>query len=105
MYIYNITTNVDESIAKEWLVWMQHIFIPKILESKKIHKAILTQVQVEEEMGGVTFSTQYFCESETILNNFIDNDLPLIKKNNSNFTGQFVEFSTKLKMIKEFIDG
>ena len=31
MYIYNVTVNIDESIAQEWLTWMQESHIPEML--------------------------------------------------------------------------
>lgn len=101
MYIYNITTNVEESIADEWVLWTKTVLIPKMLKNKKLKKATLTQVLVEEEMGGLTYSTQYFCESEEILNDFVANDLDSIKQLSNKFQGQFVDFSTKLKVLKE----
>ena len=101
MYIYNITTNIEESVAEEWLKWMETIFIPKMLKNNKLKKAVLTKVLITEDMGGVTYSTQYFCDSAQELKDFIDNDLDSIKNQNQKFTGKFVDFSTQLKVIKE----
>ena len=54
MYIYNVTINVDETIHDEWLVWMTEIHIPNVLSTGKFIKAILSQVLVKEDMGGIT---------------------------------------------------
>ena len=58
MYIYNVTMNIDESIHKEWFLWI-HKHIQDVLASGFFVSAKLTQVLVEEEMGGVTYSVQY----------------------------------------------
>ena len=52
MYIYNVTTNVDASIHQEWLKWMKEEHIPNMLSLGKFTNAKMSQVMVEEEMGG-----------------------------------------------------
>ncbi len=99
MYIYNITTNVSEEINNEWLLWMHETFIPAMLATKKFSKAIMTKVQVEEEMGGVTYSTQYFTESKEMLKQFEKEDQADLIKSHSKFQGQYVDFSTELKVV------
>ena len=63
MYIYNVTTNVDESIHDKWLNWMKAEHIPKMLATEKFTKAKISQVMIEEEMGGVTYAVQYTTDS------------------------------------------
>ncbi len=104
MYIYNITTNVSEEIKFDWLFWMKQTFIPAMLASGKFKKAIISQVLVDEEMGGVTYSTQYISESKTLVDNFIKNDLDEILAKHTQFRGSYVDFSTGLQVITE-IDG
>lgn len=104
MYIYNITTNVSEEIKFDWLYWMKQTFIPAMLASGKFKKAVISQVLVEEEMGGVTYSTQYFAENKTIADSFIQNDLGGIMEEHTKFKGSYVDFSTGLQVISE-IDG
>ena len=102
MYIYNITTNVSYEIQKEWLTWMHETFIPAMLNTKKFNKAIMTEVQIEEEMGGVTYSTQYFTESKEMLVQFENEDQATLFREHSKFQGQYVDFSTELKVINQY---
>lgn len=102
MYIYNITTNVANEIQKEWLAWMHETFIPAMLTTKKFSKAIMTEVQIEEEMGGITYSTQYFTESKEMLVQFEKEDQVALLRKHSKFQGQFVDFSTQLKVINQY---
>ncbi len=67
MYIYNVTINVDESIHDSWMTWMQDIHIPEVLATGKFTKALMSEVLVKEDLGGITYSIQYTCASKEIL--------------------------------------
>jgi N-acetyl-gamma-glutamylphosphate reductase len=43
MIIYNVTSNVQESI-RQWMIWMQHKHIPEILATGKFVSARLVRV-------------------------------------------------------------
>ncbi len=63
MYLYNVTTNVDESIEAQWLQWMKELHIPAIIGTGKFLEATICKVMVQEEMGGVTYAVQYQSKS------------------------------------------
>ena len=102
MYILNITTNVSETVQNEWLRTIQEVFIPEMLNTKKFSRALLTEVLVEEEMGGVTYSIQFFAASKTAIEAYYNEDQELTLKHLQKFTGKYVDFKTELKLIKEF---
>ncbi len=103
MYIYNVTINVDETIHDSWLKWMQEIHIPKVLATGKFIKALMSQVLVNEEMGGITYSVQYTCDSKEILKKYYIGDTDKLRKESIKlFGGKFGAFRTEMKVIKEF---
>jgi hypothetical protein len=104
MYIYNITTNIEESAEKDWLLWMQETHIPEMLETGKFLTAKLCKVLVKEDMGGVTYSVQYTAESKEELESFYKEDsIGLKNKMNSKYAGSYVFFETEMKLIdKQF---
>lgn len=103
MYIFNRTTNISEEAHDKWLDWMRKTHIPAILATGKFTKAILAKVMIEEEMGGITYATQYFCESPQKLLEFIqENEAVLEKEENRLFEGQIVSFETELNVIESF---
>ncbi|MFK7749673.1 MAG: DUF4286 family protein, partial [Kordia sp.] len=55
MYIYNVTINIAESVHDEFLIWIKK-HIPEVLATGKFTEARFTQVLVEEEMEGTTYS-------------------------------------------------
>jgi len=104
MYVYNITTNIQETVERDWLAWMQHTHIPEMLETGKFLSAKMCKVLVEEDMGGVTYSVQYTVENKETLEDYHNTDAALLKnKANAKFAGQFVYFETEMKLIdKQF---
>lgn len=102
MYIYNVTVNIDESIHDEWLVWIKN-HIPEVLATGRFSDAKMTQVLVEEEMGGITYSIQYRAKSREDLDNYYKYDSDKLRSDGlSKFADKMLAFRTELKIIEEF---
>ena len=102
MYIYNVTINIDESIHNEWLIWMEN-HIPEVLATGHFLSAKMTQVLVEEEMGGVTYSVQYTAKTRENLDNYYKNDAEKLRiAGMQKFADKMLAFRTELKIVKEF---
>lgn len=103
MYIYNVTINVDESIHDQWIEWMQLKHIPDVLATGKFTKALMSQVLVNEDMGGITYSIQYSCASKELLLSYYQDDAPRLRDDlQKKFSNQFGAFRTEMKIVKEF---
>jgi len=102
MYIYNITTNIVEEAQNQWLKWMCEVHIPAMLQTGKFSKASLVQVSVNEQMGGITYSTMYHCQSADLLKEFYRDFTSLNSEVLQVFPNQVVIFGTELKIIEEF---
>lgn len=102
MYIYNVTVNIDESIHAEWLVWIEN-HIPEVLATGRFVSAKMTQVLVEEEMGGVTYSIQYTAKSREDLDDYYKYDAENLRSDGmKKFADKMLAFRTELKVINEF---
>ncbi len=100
MIIYNVTSNIDERLHEEWLDWMQHTHIPEVLATGKFSKARLVKVLVDEEMGGVTYSVQFFTDSKATLEKYYQDDAPgLRQKTTEKFGDSVMSFRTELQLI------
>lgn len=99
MYIYNITTNIEESVHDTWLEWMKETYIPAMIATGKFVKALMTQVQVNEEMGGITYAVQYTAKSKADIQDFIKEDAEKLNELNNQFHGKLVSFTTEMKII------
>jgi hypothetical protein len=102
MYIYNVTINIDDSIHQEWLVWIEE-HIQEVLTTGRFLSAKLTQVLVEEEMGGVTYSVQYTAKTRKDLDNYYQFDANKLRGDGlKKFADKMLAFRTELKVINEF---
>ncbi|MCB4798069.1 DUF4286 family protein [Neotamlana laminarinivorans] len=103
MYIYNVTSNIDESIHEAWLNWAKQEHIPQVLATGKFTKATLTRVLVEEEMGGITYSIQYRTESREHLDDYYKNYAEALRSEGlKKFADKMLAFRTELQIIDEY---
>ncbi|WP_084273418.1 DUF4286 family protein [Maribacter antarcticus] len=102
MYIYNVTTNIEESVQKKWVQWMKEKHIPDVLNTGKFINAKMSKVLVEEDMGGVTYSVQFSAATKALLEKYYQEDAPRLRKEANNlFAGKFVAFRTEMKVVDE----
>ena len=102
MYIYNVTLNIDDSIHEEWLLWIKP-HIKAVLATGKFFKAKMTQVLVEEEMGGTTYSIQYTAKTREDLDRYYQEDAPKLRTDSLvKFSNKVMAFRTELKIIEEY---
>lgn len=102
MFIYNVTINVDYEVKDEWLTWMEsHIL--DVLNTGKFVAAKLTEVLIEEEMGGTTYSVQYSAKTKEDIQNYYKEDAQRLRADGMRkFGDKMVAFRTELRLIKEF---
>ncbi|EAQ42833.1 MULTISPECIES: DUF4286 family protein [unclassified Polaribacter] len=102
MYIYNVTINVDDAVHEEWLTWMEtHIL--DVLNTGKFISAKFTQIMVEEEMGGKSYSVQYTAETKDDLEDYYNDDAEALRiETLQKFGDKILAFRTELRLIKEF---
>ena len=102
MIIYNVTTNIHESVHDQWMIWMQHKHIPKMLATGKFSSARMVRVLVEEEMGGTTYSVQYTTDSKGTLQKYYQEDAPALRDEALQLFGdKMLSFRTELEVISE----
>ena len=101
MYIYNVTINIESDSHDAWLNWMKTEHIPAMLDTGKFSKALMTKVQVEEEMGGSTYSVQYTTDSKETLEKYYAEDAETLRAQSNKFAGKFVAFRTELEVVCE----
>lgn len=102
MYIYNVTVNVEDSIHNQWLAWIEN-HIQEVLATGRFSSAKLTQVLVEEEMGGTTYSVQYTANTREDLDDYYKYDAPKLRSDGLKlFADKMVAFRTELKVVNEF---
>ncbi|MDO7173468.1 DUF4286 family protein [Mariniflexile sp. AS56] len=103
MYIYNVTSSIDDSIHQQWLTWMKEEHIPQVLATGKFEKATLSRVLIEEDMGGVTYSVQYRVASREVLDAYYNEDAPKLRSEGlRKFADKVLAFRTELEIVDEY---
>ena len=102
MIIYNVTTNIHESVHEKWMIWMQHKHIPEMLATGKFSSARMVRVLIEEEMGGTTYSVQYKTDSKVTLEKYYQEDAAKLRDEALKLFGdKMLSFRTELELISE----
>jgi len=102
MIVYNVTTNIDESVHDQWLEWMQQKHIPEVLATGKFTSARLVKVLIVEEMGGTTYSVQYTTDSKATLEKYYQEDAPKLRDEAVHLFGdKMLTFRTELEVVSE----
>lgn len=103
MIIYNVTTNIDDSVHDKWLRWMQEKHIPEILATGKFTSARLVKVLIVEEMGGTTYSVQYTTDSKATLEKYYQEDAPKLRQEALQLFGdKMIAFRTELELVSDY---
>jgi hypothetical protein len=102
MYIYNVTTNIEESAHDEWLKWMKETHIPDVLATGKFLKAKMSRILVEEDMGGISYSVQFTAPNKEVLQKYYIEDAPRLREDAlMRFPNKFVSFRTEMEIVSE----
>jgi len=81
---------------------MQNRHIKDVLSTKKFTSARLVKVLVDEEMGGITYSVQYFAPSKQHLNEYHLQHADLLRQEGLKlFADKMLTFQTELEIISE----
>ncbi|MES2651728.1 MAG: DUF4286 family protein [Bacteroidota bacterium] len=100
MLLYNVTSIIEESVAQEWLQWMQEIHIPEVMATGKFVSNRLLKV-LDSPNEGVTYCTQYIAENEADYNDYKANFAPALQaKLQLKFENKVLAFRT----LMEFVD-
>jgi len=100
MILYNVTSSIEPSVAEEWLDFMRSTHIPEVMETGFFLKSQLCRLLNEEE-GGVTYATQYYCLSLEQLEEYQLLCAPALRADmEAHFAGKYVSFRTILEVVE-----
>jgi Domain of unknown function (DUF4286) len=101
MYVYNITTKVENDIVAEWLEWQKEIHIPEILATGFFYEHRFFKLLEQDESEGITFVIQYFAMELADYEEYIKDYAPLLREKAFLKWGSgFISFRTLLKSLK-----
>jgi hypothetical protein len=103
MIIYNVTSNVDDSIHDTWMAWMMDQHVPAIMDTGKFYKIKIVKVLGDDVHGGTTYSVQYFADSREKLDEYYKEYSPSMRAEmRQKFGDKVLQFRTELEIVQEF---
>ncbi|MCW3122207.1 MAG: hypothetical protein JWQ38_1699 [Flavipsychrobacter sp.] len=100
MIIYNVTIKVEADAADSWVEWMKGEHMPEVLALGLFTDCRLSRLLEQDELEGITYAAQYFCDSMTEYNTYIDKHAEGMRdKSFKRFGGKFVAFRTVMEVI------
>jgi hypothetical protein len=100
MIIYNVTINIDNDVADEWLQWMQQVHIPDVMNTGCFLENHVLRVMADEDSGGRTYSIQYLCSDMSVYEQYKEAYAPALQAEvNEKYKGRFVAFRTLLEIV------
>lgn len=98
MLLYNVTVGIDKSAEHEWLQWMKTEHMLDVLNTGMFTQAKIYKVLHENDEGTVSYSVQYFAETLTHIEKYLDQFAPALREEaNKRFEGRQVTFRTLLE--------
>jgi hypothetical protein len=100
MIIYNVTIKVETEVADAWVSWMKTEHMQELLDTGIFSQSRLCRLLEQDEVEGVTYSAQYFCNTIADYNKYIDDHSTQMRdKAFKKFGGKFIAFRSVMEEI------
>ena len=100
MIVYNVTTKVDPSIVSEWVAWIKNEHINDITATGCFTHANIFQLLEVDDSEGPTFTIQYFAESKSLYNLYVDKFAPVMRQKAFDKWGnKFISFRSLMQVV------
>lgn len=101
MFVYNVTTKVVQHIAASWLQWLKEVHIAEIINTGCFTHATVLQILEVDDSEGPTYAVQYFAESKSNYNLYIEKYANNMRQKAFDKWGdQFIAFRTFMQIVE-----
>lgn len=98
--VYNVTMKVSHGIAEKWLQWMQTEHIADLIGTGCFTDAKILRLLEVDDTEGPTYAIQYFAESKSLYNHYIENFAEEMRKRAFEKWGdQFIGFRSVMMVV------
>lgn len=102
MLVYNITFQVDFNDARNFVIWVHQVYIPKAMEEGILQKARLCRILSHHDEDSECFSLQFEVENSAALHRWYQvNGRALHDEMLKIFSEKVVAFTTLMEVIEE----
>ena len=100
MIIYNVTTHVAHAIAADWLAWLGEVHVQQVMATKCFTGYKIMRLLEIDESEGPTYAIQYFAESKSDYNRYLEIHAAALRQQNVDKWGDnFVAFRTLMQIV------
>ncbi|MEO6668564.1 MAG: DUF4286 family protein [Ferruginibacter sp.] len=100
MIIYNVTIKTHESIHEAWIQWLKEEHIPEVLATQCFTKASILRLLEVDDSDGPTYAIQYFAESKSDYNRYIENFAAVMRSKSFDKWGdRFIAFRSVMAVV------
>ena len=100
MILYNVTVNIENAVADEWLQWMKEVHVPDVMRTGIFIQNTIFRILADEDSGGKSYSVQYTCESMEKYEEYREKYAAALQtEHTQKFKDRFVAFRTLLELV------
>lgn len=100
MFIYNVTIKPLWEINEAWVKWMKEEHLNDVMETGCFTKYQFIRLLEIEEDEGPTYAIQYYCESKSLYNLYIEKYAPKLRQDGINLFGnKFIGFRSLMQIV------
>ena len=101
MFIYSITTKVDNSVVDDWMKWQREEHIPDIMATGLFSDHKFFRLLNQDDSGGSTFVIQYHTNSKENYERYIREHAPGLRDKAFKIWGdRFIAFRSLLQSVQ-----
>ncbi len=102
MIVYNVTINVDNDVAEDFIQWMQNTHIPDVMITGQFLSYKMLKLLSEEDNGGTTFAIQYFLDKMDNFDHYQTFHAKRLQGEvKARYDGKYVAFRTVLEVLHQ----
>ena len=100
MFIYNVTTKVQHSIADAWLAWLKQYHIPDLINTGCFTHAVILHLLEADDEEGKTYAVQYYFENKNAYDQYLNNHAQQLRqKTFAKWGDQFISFRSVMQVV------
>ncbi|WP_266203458.1 DUF4286 family protein [Pontibacter kalidii] len=105
MILYNETISIENTVADEWLQWMQEVHIPAVMDTGYFLGNQISRLMHEVANDGTTYAVQYTCHSLEDLEEYQREQAPEIDlRHHERYQGRYVVFRSMLEVVARDVE-
>jgi hypothetical protein len=100
MIVYNLTIQVEGSMAHDWLNWQKAEHIPETMHTGLFEDYKIYRLLEPDDQQGPTYTIQYFASSEENYRKYLDEFAPLLRqKAFARWGNKFIAHRTLMELV------